>query len=44
MCVCLCGFVRTCVCGTESSVPGGPIGGQTADHLRNKHMEYIVTW
>lgn len=28
----------------ESSVKGGPLGGQTAINLRNEHMNYIVTW
>lgn len=28
----------------ESTVPGGPIGGQTRVTLRNEHMSYIVTW
>lgn len=28
----------------ESTVPGGPIGGQTRVTLRNEHMQYIVTW
>ncbi|KAM8934301.1 surfeit locus protein 1 [Pelodytes ibericus] len=27
-----------------STVPGGPIGGQTRVTLRNEHMQYIVTW
>lgn len=27
-----------------STVPGGPIGGQTRITLRNEHMQYIVTW
>ncbi|KAK3727156.1 hypothetical protein QZH41_015175, partial [Actinostola sp. cb2023] len=27
-----------------SSVPGGPIGGQTRVYLRNEHLQYIVTW
>ena len=27
-----------------SSVPGGPIGGQTNVQLRNEHLSYIVTW
>lgn len=27
-----------------SSVPGGPIGGQTTVTLRNEHLSYIVTW
>ncbi|VDD75778.1 unnamed protein product [Mesocestoides corti] len=28
----------------ESSVKGGPIGGQTKVLLRNNHLEYIITW
>ncbi|KAM6431324.1 surfeit locus protein 1 [Liasis olivaceus] len=28
----------------KSSVPGGPIGGQTRVTLRNEHMQYILTW
>nr|CAD7395192.1 unnamed protein product [Timema cristinae] len=28
----------------SSSVPGGPIGGQTRISLRNEHMSYIITW
>lgn len=28
----------------ESSVPGGPVGGQTKVNVRNEHMSYIVTW
>uniref|UniRef100_A0A3P8WAR9 SURF1-like protein n=1 Tax=Cynoglossus semilaevis TaxID=244447 RepID=A0A3P8WAR9_CYNSE len=27
-----------------STVPGGPVGGQTRITLRNEHMQYIVTW
>ncbi|XP_077592969.1 surfeit locus protein 1 [Stigmatopora nigra] len=27
-----------------STVPGGPIGGQTRVTLRNEHMQYIATW
>lgn len=27
-----------------STVPGGPIGGQTRVTLRNEHMQYIMTW
>ncbi|KAG8447567.1 hypothetical protein GDO86_014897 [Hymenochirus boettgeri] len=27
-----------------STVPGGPIGGQTRVTLRNEHMQYIITW
>ncbi|XP_070374541.1 surfeit locus protein 1 isoform X2 [Equus asinus] len=29
---------------TESTVPGGPVGGQTRVTLRNEHMQYIITW
>ncbi|XP_048368318.1 surfeit locus protein 1 isoform X1 [Sphaerodactylus townsendi] len=28
----------------KSTVPGGPIGGQTRVTLRNEHMQYIITW
>lgn len=28
----------------SSTIPGGPIGGQTRVTLRNEHMQYIVTW
>jgi len=28
----------------ESTIRGGPIGGQTAINLRNEHMSYIITW
>lgn len=28
----------------DSSVDGGPLGGQTRVTLRNEHMSYIVTW
>lgn len=28
----------------ESTVEGGPIGGQTRVTLRNEHLSYIVTW
>ncbi|XP_067126255.1 surfeit locus protein 1 [Centruroides vittatus] len=28
----------------ESTVPGGPIGGQTRVTLRNEHFSYIITW
>ncbi|KAF7688715.1 surfeit locus protein 1 [Silurus meridionalis] len=28
----------------ESTIPGGPIGGQTRVTLRNEHMQYIITW
>ncbi|XP_037819407.1 SURF1-like protein [Lucilia sericata] len=27
-----------------SSVPGGPIGGQTRITLRNDHLSYLITW
>jgi len=27
-----------------TSVPGGPIGGQTNIQLRNEHLSYILTW
>ncbi|KAH0615377.1 hypothetical protein JD844_004559 [Phrynosoma platyrhinos] len=28
----------------KSTIPGGPIGGQTRVALRNEHMQYIITW
>lgn len=28
----------------ESTVPGGPVGGQTRVTMRNEHLSYIVTW
>ncbi|XP_012576586.1 PREDICTED: surfeit locus protein 1, partial [Condylura cristata] len=28
----------------RSSVPGGPVGGQTRVTLRNEHLQYILTW
>lgn len=28
----------------ESTMKGGPIGGQTNISLRNEHMSYIITW
>lgn len=28
----------------ESSVPGGPTGGQTKVILRNEHLSYMLTW
>uniref|UniRef100_A0A9L0TNZ5 SURF1-like protein n=1 Tax=Equus caballus TaxID=9796 RepID=A0A9L0TNZ5_HORSE len=28
----------------QSTVPGGPVGGQTRVTLRNEHMQYIITW
>ncbi|XP_041049727.1 surfeit locus protein 1 [Carcharodon carcharias] len=28
----------------DSTVPGGPIGGQTRVTLRNEHLQYILTW
>lgn len=28
----------------ESSIIGGPIGGQTNISLRNEHLSYIITW
>lgn len=27
-----------------STVPGGPVGGQTRVYLRNEHLQYIITW
>ncbi|KAI6653709.1 Surfeit locus protein 1-like [Oopsacas minuta] len=31
-------------CSYESSIQGGPIGGQTNINIRNKHVEYICVW
>lgn len=28
----------------DSSVPNGPIGGQTRVTIRNEHLSYIFTW
>ena len=28
----------------ESTVPGGPIGGQTNITVRNEHLNYLITW
>ncbi|KFM76201.1 Surfeit locus protein 1, partial [Stegodyphus mimosarum] len=28
----------------ETTVPGGPIGGQTRITFRNEHLSYIITW
>ncbi|XP_042905948.1 surfeit locus protein 1 isoform X2 [Parasteatoda tepidariorum] len=28
----------------NSTVPGGPIGGQTRMSFRNEHLSYIITW
>uniref|UniRef100_A0A1I7UH97 SURF1-like protein n=1 Tax=Caenorhabditis tropicalis TaxID=1561998 RepID=A0A1I7UH97_9PELO len=28
----------------ETTVPGGPIGGQTNINVRNEHMNYLTTW
>ena len=28
----------------SSTVPGGPIGGQTRINLRNEHVSYFITW
>ena len=29
---------------SESTVPGGPIGGQTNVNIRNEHLNYLITW
>ena len=29
---------------TKGTGKGGPIGGQTPVHLRNEHLQYIITW
>ena len=28
----------------ETTVPGGPVGGQTRVSLRNEHLSYVMTW
>lgn len=28
----------------ESTIPGGPIGGQTRATMRNDHLSYLITW
>lgn len=28
----------------DSTVPNGPIGGQTRVNLRNQHLSYLITW
>ncbi|CAD6185641.1 unnamed protein product [Caenorhabditis auriculariae] len=28
----------------ESTIPGGPIGGQTNVNIRNEHLQYLLTW
>lgn len=28
----------------NSTIQGGPIGGQTTVTLRNEHLSYVVTW
>lgn len=28
----------------QSTVPGGPLGGQTRVSLRNEHLSYLMTW
>ncbi len=28
----------------DSSVPNGPVGGQTRVTLRNDHLSYLITW
>lgn len=38
------GSVQVLYCHPDSTVPGGPIGGQTRVTLRNEHLQYIVTW
>ena len=32
------------VCETDSTIAGGPIGGQTNVTVRNEHLSYIITW
>ena len=33
-----------CCLSLATTVPGGPIGGQTRVTLRNEHLQYIFTW
>lgn len=41
----MCGTLPVYVdADSKSSVPGGPIGGQTNLQIRNEHAAYIVTW
>lgn len=28
----------------QSTIPGGPIGGQTIVTVRDEHLTYVVTW
>lgn len=28
----------------DTTVPGGPIGGQTMVRVRDEHLTYIITW
>jgi surfeit locus 1 family protein len=28
----------------ETTVPGGPVGGQTRVSLRDEHLSYLLTW
>lgn len=28
----------------QSTIPGGPIGGQTIVTLRDEHLTYVLTW
>lgn len=28
----------------QSTIPGGPIGGQTRVTMRDEHLTYVVTW
>lgn len=28
----------------ETTIPGGPVGGQTRASLRNDHLSYLITW
>lgn len=28
----------------ESTIPGGPVGGQTRITFRNDHLSYLITW
>lgn len=36
--------IKSFVSHAGSTIPGGPIGGQTRVTLRNEHMQYIITW
>lgn len=29
---------------SETTIPGGPIGGQTRITMKNDHLSYLITW